>query len=147
VDFGAGPVAPIGTVDLALAKLSASGTAVFGQRFSGAAFDGEAKIAVSTNGTVYAGGTFVGAIDFGAGALSAGAGNSYLVKLSAGGLVQGQHQFTATQSFELGATPDEDALVVAVLFNAPPPGAMIDFGTGSVFTHGGYGMALAKLRL
>lgn len=136
VDFGDGPLSPIGTQDIVLAKLSPNGDPIWSGRFGGEAFTGTVSLSVAGNGQVLVGGHFDGALDLGAGPLLAAGGASFIAKLDQAGALVGLHQFSGT--FRFAADPGGDALLMS-------DDTSLDLGEGAVFTTGG--LAVAKLRL
>lgn len=71
VDFGGGPVASRGESDGFIAKYSADGAYQWALPIGGANFDRIDAVGVDANGDVFAGGTFAGTVDFGAGPVTA----------------------------------------------------------------------------
>lgn len=83
LDFGGGPLASIGTKDIVLAKLDASGTHLWSKRFGDAEWQGGTSLTIDNSGSPLVLGTFNGTVDFGNGPLSsAGKTDIFVAKFS-----------------------------------------------------------------
>jgi hypothetical protein len=69
VDFGGGPLGPLGSYDPYVAKFTSLGTHVWSRRFAGAYDDHGQGIAIDVSGNVVFTGDFYDAVDFGGGSL------------------------------------------------------------------------------
>ena len=84
LDFGGGPLAPVGGYDIFAAKLDgASGGYLWADSFGGFSSDVGTDVAVDLAGDVLVTGYFYGAVDFGGGILPTfGSADGYVLKLS-----------------------------------------------------------------
>jgi len=80
VDFGAGPLASVGTSDLALAEFDAAGDIAWSESFgaSGASVSGISALGATAAGGATLSVTLEGSVDFGCGAVSSSAGATTL---------------------------------------------------------------------
>jgi hypothetical protein len=68
IDFGDGPLTALdGNDDIFVAKLDASGAALWSKRFGGTSSDRSLAVTVAPDGRIAVGGSFSGTVDFGAG--------------------------------------------------------------------------------
>ena len=82
-NFGGGPLISAGSIDVFVAKYSATGTYRWSKRFGGANIDEGLATAVDSAGNAVVTGRFLTTIDFGGGPLtSAGGADAYLAKLA-----------------------------------------------------------------
>lgn len=83
IDLGAGPLTSAGGNDIFVAKLDASGSALWSKSFGDTSFAQSGKsVATDASGSIVVAGTFGGSADFGGGALVCkGTSNAFLVKL------------------------------------------------------------------
>jgi fibronectin type III domain protein/beta-propeller repeat-containing protein len=110
-DFGSGALTSVGGDDIFVAKFSSAGTPVwskrFGDPFSMAGFDVGRAVAVDGSGNVVVTGVFLGAVNFGGGALTgAGSTDVFVAKFSSAG--------THLWSKRFGGTTIDEGLSVAV---------------------------------
>jgi hypothetical protein len=86
VDFGGGPLAPLGSQDVVLGELDASGHYLWGRRFGGpgVAFASE-TVSTSAAGDVYLLTGWSGAVDLGGGAITAASGDTVVGSYSSTG--------------------------------------------------------------
>lgn len=138
VDFGLGPLSPIGARDLVLAKLDPSGQALWHARYGDVGTEGTVSVSVTPGGEMVIGGTFSGSLDFGVDQpLAAATRASYLARLDTdGGLVR---QYAFVGVFRHAVGHGREALVIS-------EDEALDLGNGLVLP-GASGLVLAKLRL
>lgn len=80
INFGDGPIASAGALDILLAKLDASGNPLWSKRFGDAATDQAGmSVAFDKFGNALLAGTFYGTVDFGNGPLVSAGGNDIFV--------------------------------------------------------------------
>jgi hypothetical protein len=86
LDFGGGPLAPLGTSDYVIAELDPQGNYLWSKRFGapGATFTG-ARVKLLSTGDVYLIPGFDGSIDFGGGAVTRPTGDLVVASFSAAG--------------------------------------------------------------
>jgi hypothetical protein len=143
-DFGGGPIASAGSIDLFVAKLDASGKHVWSKRF-GDAMGSQTGMSVATDkdGNVVVVGYFDGAIDFGGGPLtSAGSIDIFVAKLDPAGNHVWSKRFGdagAQAATAVKTTPNGDIIIMSSL------GGSVDFGGGPVTSAGGFDVGLVKL--
>jgi hypothetical protein len=86
VDFGDGPLASAGGMDIFVAKLTASGSPIWGKRFGDGLEQRVTSISSDATGNVVLTGYFQGDLDFGNGKLSSAGGKDiFIAKLSPSG--------------------------------------------------------------
>ena len=140
LDFGTGPLSAVSAPSAFLAKLDASGNAVWAKSFTGLAYG----VAVDASGSVLATGQFVGSTDFGAGpVVSAGGGDVFVAKFDAAGAPLWGKAFgdAGNQTAQAIAVDANGAAIVTGWF-----AGAIDFGgTQPLVSAGGYDVFVAKL--
>jgi hypothetical protein len=143
VDFGSGVLTSAGGTDVFLAKFDPSGAPLWSKRFGNGSTEQEGRgIAIDGAGNVLLTGFYMGAIDFGGGALpSAGLRDVFLAKFDPAG--------TPLWSQRFGDQFDQQALGLAVdePGNIAITGSLagtINFGGGSLTSSGDYDIFLAK---
>ncbi len=104
IDLGGGPLTSLGTRDLAIARLDASGAHVWSERFGapGAAFCPDwpscgqsGKATAAADGSVVLSGPLTGWVDFGGGPLGSMVEQTYVVKLDGSGAFLWHHLLPA----------------------------------------------------
>lgn len=86
IDFGDGPLVSAGGMDIFVAKLSASGSPLWGKRFGDAAEQRVTSVASDATGNVLLTGYFQGSLDFGKGAITSEGGKDvFIAKLGPSG--------------------------------------------------------------
>jgi hypothetical protein len=144
IDFGGGALVSAGDFDVFVAKLDqVDGSHVWSDRFGNTVADAGTAVAVDpATGVVYLTGRFLGAVDFGGGALAnVGGRDAFVLALDTNGM----HQW----SRGWGGLLDADGLGIA----AGPGGPVVtgrfvgtvDFGGGPVDSAGSYDIMLVKL--
>ncbi|WP_437950216.1 hypothetical protein WME98_04885 [Sorangium sp. So ce296] len=78
IDLGGGPLTSAGREDVFVAKLDAAGAHLWSKRFGDEALQRAYGVAVDGSGAVVIGGTFLGSVDFGGGALVSAGGFDFL---------------------------------------------------------------------
>ncbi len=128
INFGGGSlIASIGRTEAFVAKLDANGNHVWSKRFGGAADEGVYSVALDFAGNAVLTGFCYSPIDFGGGALSGGATDAFVAKLTGnnGGYLWAR-RFGSGQANDYGysvAVDSNDAAVVTGVINGPT-----DFG-------------------
>jgi hypothetical protein len=144
VDFGGGPLASAGDVDVFVAKLGADGKELWSKRFGGTGADVARGVAIDAAGRVLVVGDFEGRVDFGGGPLaSAGDRDVFVLALDADGRPLWSRRFgDAEAQFgkSIAADPSGDRAWIASDFRGS-----IDFGDGALVTAGDFDIALAAL--
>ena len=140
--FAGNPLASAGGYDVFVAKLDPTGAALWAHRFGDAAIYQEATdVATDAQGNIFLTGYFEGTITFGATALtSAGATDTFLVKLSPSGNVLWAKRFGAAAAQygqSLGVGPNGNVALLADGFGS------MDFGGGALVSAGNYDMFVA----
>ena len=143
IDFGGGPLASAGNIDMFVVKLDPDGGHLWSKRFGGAGPQLGVDVALDPQGDVILVAKGFGAMDFGGGALaSAGAFDVFVAKLDAGGGHVWSQRF--------GAALDEDPVGVAAdgagnVVIAGSCAGTVDFGGGPLAGQGGYDAFVVKL--
>lgn len=130
IDFGGGPLTAVGTRDIFVAKLDATGNHLWSRRFGGPLGDiTNARITVDLQQDVILAGGVVGPVDFGGGPLSsAGADDIFVAKLDqATGAHIWSHRFGDGYSQSASAVATDNAGNVLV---AGQNAGAVDFGGG-----------------
>ncbi|MBK9266991.1 MAG: hypothetical protein IPM54_45350 [Polyangiaceae bacterium] len=140
-DFGAGPIAPVGSNDVLVVKLSPTGQVLWVRTFPGAPKADGRAVAVDDANNIYVAGEFIGSIDFGTDA-HVGAGNVFLLKLSSGGDVLWSKTFPGMnpQHVRSIAVDDTGDVVIAGSFYDS-----IDFGSTVLNSAGDTDTFIAKI--
>jgi hypothetical protein len=141
VDFGGGPLASAGGLDIFLAKYNSSGTHQWSQRYGSTVTDVCSGVASDGVNAVITG-YFTGTVDFGGGPLaSAGSTDIFLAKYNSAGVHQWSKRFGSTSS-DVGYNVAADGsgnIVMAGRFVGT-----VDFGGGSLVSAGSTDIVLAK---
>jgi FlgD Ig-like domain len=104
VDFGAGPVASLGSTDIFLAKFNSTGVLQWSKRFGDAASDAGLALAIDIANNVIIGGRFAGTTDFGAGGLTtAGGSDAFIAKFTGAGAHVWSERFGDVSSQQVDA--------------------------------------------
>ncbi len=86
IDFGGGPLACAGGIDIFLAKFDPTGQHIWSKRYGDAGYEQRALVATDAAGNIYVAGLFTSTIDFGSGTLTGkGVTDIYLAKLDSSG--------------------------------------------------------------
>lgn len=140
VDFGGGALVSAGSYDAFIAKFNSGGTHVWSQRF-GDALSQEVDGLGTSNGDVYAAGTFFGTVNLGGSALtSAGNSDIFLARFNSAGAHQWSQRYgdAATQTV---IDVDADNQSVALVANV---GGSINFGGSTLTGAGSTDIAIAR---
>jgi len=143
VDFGGGPLMPIGGWDIAVAKLDPNGNHLWSKRYGDVADQWGLDAAVDTAGNVFVTGWFYGTVNFGGQQLSdLGGSDSFVVKLDPSGnhlwsKRLGGPQQQATWGI---ATDPSGNVTVAGMYDG-----VIDLGGGPLPSAGSYDVFVGKL--
>jgi hypothetical protein len=137
-DFGGGPLVPVGGYDLFLAKFDAAGQHIWSRRFGDMEDQSATDLALDASGNVLLGGSFRGALDFGAGVFIASSGDfdedAYVAKLDTNGNALWARRFGDAEAdqavYALGATSDGDVIVAGDFAGA------VDLGGGTLTAAG-----------
>lgn len=135
IDFGDGPLVSAGGMDIFVAKLSASGSPLWGKRFGDAAEQRVASISSDASGNVILTGYFQGDLDFGNGAIkSQGGKDIFIAKLSPSG-----DPLWSQRAGDLGLEQTGSSVSSDVAGNVVAAGRFdgsVDFGGGSLVCQG-----------
>ena len=130
IDFGGGPLASLGDLDVAIASLDAGGAHLFSARFGDDQPQSEPRVVVDAAGEVTLSATFAGVVDLGGGVLAAGEGlGLFVAKLDATGAHRWSRAWQGAgvlDGLALAASPDR-RIVVGGQFTGSA-----DFGRGAV---------------
>jgi len=140
VDFGGGALVSAGSYDAFIAKFNSGGTHVWSQRF-GDTLSQEVDGLGTSNGDVYAAGTFFGTVNLGGSALtSAGNSDIFLARFNSAGAHQWSQRYgdAATQTV---IDVDADNQSVALIANV---GGSINFGGSTLTGAGSTDIAIAR---
>ena len=130
VDFGGGPLASAGGIDIFLAKYDASGAHQWSQRFGDASSQEGNGVEVDASGGVVLIGQFVGTTDFGGGNLvSAGDNDIFVARYDSDGVHKWSRRF-GFGSYDLGADVVVDPSG-GIIITGPFIGT-VDFGGGNL---------------
>ena len=142
IDFGGGPVASGGGLEVFVAAFDASGNHLWSNLFGDATNDYAAGVAVDAAANVYVTGSFEGSITFGGSTLtSAGNYDVFLVKLDAAGNHLWSKQFgDASAQFSYGVASDVAGNVVV----AGSQTGAVDYGGGPLTANGGTDAFVAR---
>lgn len=140
VTFGGAPLVGAGGYDVWVAKLDASGNALWGKRFGDAADQRGGDVATDAAGNVFTSGWFQGTMDFGGGPLKAASRAQYagqdafVAKLDANGAYVWARRFgdEYDQAIDaLAVDPNGDVIVTGTFEGS------IDFGLGALTANQG----------
>ncbi len=142
VDFGVGPHASVGGLDVYIAKFAANGTAIWSESFGGLGDQVLESIAVDASGHVALCGYFGGTVDFGGGQLVSAANNDiFLAKLDDDGDHVWSKRFGSGNNQEGAAVAIDDAgaVIAAGRFEST-----VNFGGSTLTSSGGFDVFVAK---
>jgi hypothetical protein len=143
IDFsGANPLTSAGLEDIFVAKLGSDGAYVWSERFGDVESQNPQSVAVDASGNVTVTGYFMGSVNFGGGALTAGAsGDMFLAKFGPGGADIWSKSFgdgSGAVGRAVAVDPSGNVFVTGYFPNT------INFGGGNLVSAGGYDIFLAK---
>ncbi len=94
IDFGSGPMASTGSLDIFVAKLDPLGNAIWSRRFGDATSQSALAVAVDNMGAIYVGGAMAGKVDFNGTLLtSAGSDDAFLARFESDGKLAWAHNW------------------------------------------------------
>jgi hypothetical protein len=144
IDFGDGPLASAGGMDIFVAKLSASGSPIWGKRFGDAAEQRVTSLSSDATGNVLLTGYFQGNLDFGKGPLTSGGGKDiFLAKLSPAG-----DPLWTKRAGDAGLEQTGSSIAVDLAGNVVTTGRFdgsVDFGGGPLVCQGTSNAYVVKL--
>jgi hypothetical protein len=133
VDFGGGPLTTAGGTDAFIAKFNSAGTIQWSKKF-GDATNQQVDALASSNGDIYAAGSFFGGINLGGSLLtSVGLNDIFLARFNSAGTHQWSSRFGDSAS---QTAVEVDADVSSVVLLAGIQGT-VNFGGTPLFTSGG----------
>jgi hypothetical protein len=131
VDFGGGPLAPIGTTDAVIGELDASGAHVWSRRIGApGAVLGGARVTVSQAGNVYVQMLVGGPVDFGGGPVAAALDDIVVASYTPSGAHRWSRAFHVTGQYQAGVDGCGSLVV------ASPDWGNFDAGYGKVGMQG-----------
>ena len=143
-DFGNGPLSSVaGTMDIFLAKYSASGNCLWVRSFGGTGNEFGANLSLDNQGNVLLIGTTTGTVDFGGGSVSApGTRNTFIAKFDENGAHVWSKCFgMSPETVGYTVAPDSrDNLYITGYFDG-----QVNFGGATLATAGDRDIFLAKL--
>jgi hypothetical protein len=142
VDFGGGALTSAGGEDIFVAKLGSDGAHAWSKRFGDASGQNPQDVAVDASGNVTVTGYFVGTVNFGGGALTAGSsGDMYVAKFGSGGAHVWSKRF-GDGNGAVGRSVAVDASGNSIVTGYFP--GIVNFGGGALGSAGGYDVFVAK---
>ncbi len=142
IDFGGGPLANAGAVDVFLARLSGTGSHIWSKRFGTSGSEENWGLATHSNGNVIVAGYMSGAADFGGGPLPhAGGEDIYMARFDPTGAHVWSKSFGSgsyQSGFGVAITAAGEILLGAAVLNS------VNFGGGNLTSAGGVDAALAR---
>lgn len=119
ITFGTTMLTSAGGTDIYVVKLASdTGTVVWAKKFGGASNDVANDVAVDDTNNVYVAGSFMGSVDFGGGALQAGAQSSgFALKLATDGTFGWARKFGGNQAQVMTIAARGNSAVVAGWFS------------------------------
>jgi len=144
IDFGNGPMASNGSLDIFMAKLDPLGNPIWTKRFGDVSTQRALTVAVDSTGAIYVGGSISGSVDFGLGTLtSAGLNDAFLAKFDGDGNAIWNKLFgdaMASQEIRQIAITAASQVIVGASF----AGTISFNGTTTLTSVGGLDVAVAK---
>ena len=142
VDFGGGALTSAGGEDIFVAKFGSDGAHVWSKRFGDASGQNPQGVTVDASGNVTITGYFMGTVNFGGGAITAGSsGDMFLAKFGPGGAHIWSKRF-GDGSGAVGRAVAVDASGNAIVTGYFP--GVVNFGGGALASAGGYDIFVAK---